>query len=271
VNNTHHYINIDFHHLAQNAHALSEVVWSMRLLEFLLVAGAVGLISRARWKGAFVVGWFVSFGLIKGTVSYANVYDTSVYRFLLPAWPAWTLIVAGLVYCWPAGESAPPRRRDEDGVRARAIKPAGWRLLAGAAAVLALAPLVVIAADSPAAKGATLQQNYVGAPVPAVDFGLTAKRTGPHTVRLTWRSQRTARTHTTYAIFKAKNDGCDYPTLVDCRFTMPLIGISHTESFADTQAVARVQYRIGLVSGSTVQVDSPALLLLSKPLVVAAP
>jgi hypothetical protein len=268
VSNSHKYVNINFHHLAQNAKALSEVVWSFRVLEFLLVAGVVGLIGRGRWKGAFVAGWFVSFGLIKGTVSYANVYDTSVYRFLLPAWPAWTLIVAGVVFCWPAGEAERPRRRDDDRARARVARAADWRLLAGVAVVLALVPLVVVVADSPAARGAIVQQNYVGAPVGAVDFGLQAHRIGPHTVRLEWNSRRSARAVTTYAIFKAKGDGCVYPTPDLCRFTMQLIGISHTERFSDTQAVGRVQYRVGLVSGSTVQVDSPALLLVSKPLVV---
>ena len=114
AHNSHKYLNIDFHHLSVNVHALGQTFWSVRLLEFLLLAGAFGLIARARWKGAFVVGWFVAFALIKGTVSYANVYDTSLYRFLLPAWPAWTLIVAGAVFLL-ARRHAPSARHNAQG------------------------------------------------------------------------------------------------------------------------------------------------------------
>jgi hypothetical protein len=262
--NVHKYLNVDFHHFAQSAHELSDVFWSVRLLEFFLIAGAVGLIARARWKGLFVVAWFLGFAVVKGGSSLANVYDTSFYRYLLPAWPAWTLIVAGAVFCWP-------------GVVRRAARPAsaapvspvrlpGRRLLVAAGLVLAVGPFTLIVAVSPAARGAYVQQNYVGAPVAAVDFGLRARRIGPHTVRLTWDPMQTKRARTTYAIFKARDDGCVYPVPEQCRFTMPLIGIAHRDRFSDPQAVGNWQYRIGLVSGTTVQVDSPALLLVSKPL-----
>jgi hypothetical protein len=260
-------VNIDFHHFARTAHELSEVLWSLRLLEFFLVAGAVGLVARARWKGLFVLGWFVAFAVIKGGVSYANVYDTSLYRFLLPAWPAWTLIIAGVVFCWPG--AARRARTIASAARAdAAARRPGRRLLVATGLVLALGPLVLVVAVSPARKGAIVQENYVGAPVAALDFGLKAYQTDPHTVRLTWDSQQTKRAKTTYAVFKAKDDGCDYPLPALCRFRMPLIGTAHAAGFSDTQAVGSVQYRVGLISGTTVQVDNPAMLLVSKPLKV---
>lgn len=265
--NTGKYLNIDFHHLSVVVHDLGQAFWSVRLLELLLVAGSFGLIVRARARGAFVVAWFVAFALIKGTVSYANVFDTSLYRFLLPAWPAWTLIVAGVVFCWPAGAAARARWR--------AAAPAGTRAppvraLVAAGLVLSLAPLLLVLVASPTSRGATIQANYTGAPIAAVDFGLRARRTSPHTVRLEWRSMRSPRATTTYAVFKAADDGCDYPSnaVGMCRFRMQFIGSSTSTSFVDTQAVARRMYRVGLVAGPSVQVDNPALLLVSKPLTV---
>jgi hypothetical protein len=185
---------------------------------------------------------------------------------MLPAWPAWTLIVAGVVFCWPGVVGR--ARTQAASARLKAPRLPGRRLLVGSALVLALAPLVLIVAVSRAKRGAIIQENYVGAPIPAVDFGLKARRTGPHTVRLAWKSRHTKRANTTYAIFKAKDDGCAYPTPTLCRFRMPLIGTAHGTGFSDTQAVGRAQYRVGLVSGTTVQVDNPALLLMSKPLIV---
>jgi hypothetical protein len=132
--------------------------------------------------------------------------------------------------------------------------------------------LALVLAISPAERGATVNQNLTGAPVPAVDFSLQARRTDAHTIRLAWRPMTTARGDTTYAIFKGADDGCDYPSLEIsvCRFRMQLVGISHRPSFVDPEAVTRRLYRVGVVAGSTVQVDNPALLLMSKPLTVNA-
>jgi hypothetical protein len=260
VHNAHNYVNINFHQLMLNTHELREVFWSLRLLEFLLVAGSIGLIGRTRWKGAFVVAWFVSFGLIKGTVSYSNVYDTSLYRFLLPAWPAWTVIVAGVVLCWPAARVRRAATNTSRGV--------DWRILAGAALVFALGPFLLIVADSPAKPGAIIDENSVGAPIPVVDFGVQAHQIGTNAVRFTWKSMSTKRAATTYAIFKAADDGCGQldPAHPLCRFKMQLIGTTHTTGFVDSQAVTRRLYRVGLIAGTTVQVDNPSMLLMSKPI-----
>lgn len=266
AHNAHKYLNIDFAHIAANLHALKEVFWSFRLLEFLLVAGSIGLLTRARWKGAFVVAWFAGFALIKGGVAYSNVYDTSLYRFLLPAWPAWTLIVAGVALCWPAGLAARARRRTADSARAQALRVPGRRVVLATALVFAALPFILIALLSPAKPGAIIDENYVGAPIPVVDFGLAARQTGPHSMRLSWHDRTTPRAKTTYAIFKAADDGCGQldPVHPLCRFKMQLIGTSHSSEFVDTQAVTHRLYRVGLVAGSTVQVDNPSLLLMSK-------
>jgi len=271
ANNVHKYVNIDFQHLAQNLHDLREVFWSLRLLEFLLVAGAVGLIARARWKGIFVVGWFVAFALIKGTVSYSNVYDASLYRFLLPAWPAWTLIVAGVVFCWPVGTAVRARQRALDLARAGASRVVDRRIVAGAALVLALGPLLVIVADSPAKPGAIIDENYTGAPVPVADFGIHVHQTGAHSVRFTWNAIGTKRAATTYVIFKDATNGCGPmdPVHPLCRFKMQFIGSTHSTEFVDAQAVTRRFYRVGLAIGATIQVDYQSFLLMSKPVAFA--
>jgi hypothetical protein len=270
AHNTNKYVNIDFHHLAVNLHALGQTFWSVRLLEFLLLAGAVGLIARVRWKGAFVVAWFVAFALIKGTVSYANVYDTSLYRFLLPAWPAWTLIVAGTVFCWPAGAAVHARHRANDIARATDIRAARWPTVVGVALVLSIGPFLLIAADSAAKPGAIVDENYTGAPIPVVDFGAHAQQIGPHTLRLTWKGMGTKRAKTTYVIFKAGDNGCGaVQEAYLCRFKMQFIGSTHSTEFVDEQAVTRRFYRVALAEGSVIQVDYQSFLLMSKPLVFA--
>lgn len=261
------YLGIDWHHLAQNTHALGQVFWSVRLLEFLFVAGAIGLISRARLRGLVVIGWFVVFGLIKGTVSYSTVYDTSLYRFLLPAWPAWVLIVASVVFCWPRGRAVRERERDldreHDPPKALPMK----RLLIVAAIVFAAGPLALASAVRPIGKDTIAQMNYTGAPVAIVNFGLQATQTAAHDVHLDWSAVRTKRASGWYQVFKAKNDGCLYPPLgaKDCLFTMQLVYSTRKSAFDDAQASGHVVYRVALAAGGRIDSNTSSYLLLSKP------
>ncbi len=268
----HQYFKFDWHHVQENVHALHEVFWSLRLLEFLLVAGAVGLVARSRARGALVVAWFLAFVLIKGTVSYAGIYDTSLYRFLLPAWPAWVLIVAGVIFCLPVGPARRARQLEGDQARAKAYRPLGRRLPLAAAVVLALGPLVAVAASSPIPADRVAQvyraPDYTGAPVPVVDFGLRGRLVGPHTVRLDWADKGTARALTSYQVYKGRDAGCLHlnQAVPVCFLDMVAIGTARGRSFVDPQADGRVEYRVALGPGRRIQPDTPALLLLSKPI-----
>ena len=258
VNNAQTYVNINLHHLASNAHAIDETFWSLRALEFVLLAGSFGLLRRARLRGALIVAWLVAFVLIKGTVSYSNVYDTTFYRFLLPAWPAWVLIAAGVVFCWPGGGATRPD--------VRPVAPPGRWSLAAVGILFAALPLALVLADSPAPLDQIVQQNAVGAPIAAVDFGLTARQTGPHTVLLRWRPQGTRRATTGYVLYKARTNGCTLDGPSTCELRMLVIGTPTSTSFVDTQALPHADYRIGLVPEQPpVQPDNPPLILVSTP------
>ncbi len=269
VSGTHRYLNIDWHHIGVNVHALGQVFWSVRLLEFLLLAGAVGLVVRSRLRGALIVGWFVGFALIKGGVAYAGVYDTSLYRFLLPAWPAWILIVASVVFCWPSGPERRARQRVADERRAATSGPTARGVLIAAGVVLAAGPLVFAAAASPVGPDVVAQMNYTGAPVAVRDFGLQAKRTGPHELTVTWKPVHTGRARTWYQLFKARTDGCVYLAsgAKDCLLRMPVNASTRLTSFVDRQATGRIVYRVGLASGRRIDPNTSSYLLLSKPLV----
>ena len=263
------YLRLNWHHLGQNVNALGQVFWSVRLLELLLVAGAIGLLVRGRMKGLLVVGWFVAFAVIKASPTYAGVKDTSVYRFLLPAWPAWVLIVAAVVLCWPVGAARRVRQRSEDEARSATARPPARGLIAAAAALLAVGPLVLAAAASPVHRGTVAQMDYGGAPVTIEDFQLRARQIGPHTVELDWSHIRTSRARYAYRIFKGDDAGCHYANVgaPDCLFRMPLITSVRRPVYIDRNAGGRKVYRVALAEGTRVQPDNTALLLLSKPIV----
>jgi hypothetical protein len=268
----HQYVNFDWHHLDANVHDLREVFWSLRLLEFLLVAGAVALILRSRSKGLLVVLWFVGYAVVKATNIDASVQSTSVYRYLLPAWPAWVLLVAGIVLLWPGGVSARARQRSDDDTRSEALDPLPRALVIGAALVLAAGPLALGVAASPIAAKTVAQQDFTGAPVAVVDFHLIAKRVDPTTVTLTWRSVKTGRAVYDYRVFKDSGGGC--ATLGQgapvCRFSSAAIGGTTALTFTDPSAQGRLVYRVALAAGWSTEQTNSNILLLSKPVSVPA-
>jgi hypothetical protein len=271
IDGFHHYINFNWAHLSANVRDLEEVFWSVRMLEFLLIAGTIALIARARWKGVLVVAWFVAFALIKATNVDASVKTTSVYRYLLPAWPAWVLLVAAVVLLWPTSPVTRSRRRVEDEGRARAVRPAPRALVVTAGVILALVPLVVAVAASPVSAGTIAQLSYSTAQVPIVDFRLSAKRTNGDTVRLRWAAPRTGRARYAYRIFKGLNDGCTVygQGAPACLFFTPGLADTTRSTFEDRNATGAAVYRVGLVGGWST--EQPSVLLLSKPLTVPAP
>src|SRR5581483_8039002 len=94
--------------------------WSVRVLEFLAVAGLLGALRRSAWKGAFLGVWFIAFVIVKGSTDLASVPSVSYYRYVAPA-------------------TTP------------AALPGGLRTAGIAAVLLGLVPLAVLAA-TPAAS-----------------------------------------------------------------------------------------------------------------------
>jgi hypothetical protein len=278
VGGVHDYLTLNGGHLRENLHELREVFWSLRLLEFTLVAGTVGLVARARWKGALVAGWFLGYALVKGTATESGVYSTSLYRLMLPAWPAWTLLVAALVFCWPIGVARRRKQTTADAARAQPPRPVDRRVLLAAVLLLAVGPLVVAAAATPIPRD-SVAQAYVGdglrgSPVPVVDFHLHLQRVNDNTVALRWGDLSTSHADTIYWVYKADNIGCkhDKRGAPVCFRNMTLIGTTRRSEFVDAGANRRFFYRIAL--GSSAQAtnsDNPDLLLLSDPVMISAP
>jgi len=267
----HRYLNFDWHHLGVNLHDLREVFWSLRLLEFVFVAGSIALVGRSRAKGALVVCWFLGFGLVKATNNLSSVPSTSLYRYLLPAWPAWVLIAASLPFLWPSGVAARARARAADPGRVAAIRELPWVAVSIVAIVLAVGPLAIAIAAAPVGKDAVAQQGAVG-PVPVVDFGLVARRSGTNAVALSWRPIRTTRAHYVYRVFRDATDGCSYSGTGApvCAFSSPAIADTREPAYDDPSADGRAVYRVALVANWSLEPARSNALLLSRPVTVPA-
>jgi hypothetical protein len=267
----HRYLNFDWHHLGVNLHDLREVFWSLRLLEFVFVAGSIALVGRSRAKGALVVCWFLGFGLVKATNNLSSVPSTSLYRYLLPAWPAWVLIAASLPFLWPTGVAARTRTRAAEARHVAATRHVPRVAMAIIALALAVGPLAMAIAAAPVVKGAVAQHGAVG-PVPIVDFGLVARRTATNGVALSWRPIRTTRAHYVYRVFRDATDGCSYSGTGApvCAFSSPAIADIREPTYYDPSADGRAVYRVGLVANWSLEPARSNSLLLSRPVTVPA-
>ncbi|MBA2359020.1 MAG: hypothetical protein H0V84_11415 [Actinobacteria bacterium] len=89
--------------LAHNFTFVREFFYSLRVLEWLPLAGAIAIARRSLPAALLVAGWFFTFLGVQGSSS--DVLDGSFYRTMLPALPAYCLLAASIPLLAPA-----PRR-----------------------------------------------------------------------------------------------------------------------------------------------------------------
>lgn len=89
-----------FHQLQHNFTFIREYFYSLRVLEFLPLAGALAIARRSLPAALLIGGWFAAFLMIRG--SSTEVLNGSFYRAMLPALPAYVLLAAAIPLLAPA-------------------------------------------------------------------------------------------------------------------------------------------------------------------------
>ena len=250
-NPLHHYVKFDWHQLNLNLLAFKEHFWSVRIVEWLVIAGLIGLARRSLTAALVVGGWFAAFIVTKATYPQAGVTDASVFRVMMPSYPAFILLLASLVYLFPGRH----RARFDAAARPR---PQGRRRLAAlgaAVAVFALYPFVLVAAAAPMHGPQPNAYEAFGL-LRSIDpaLKLTATVDGRR-VRLRWRDAQPAGTGAFYRIWrtKAKDGGATctpVPHAADnCQLVMDDLGAHAGGSFVDrTPSQGTWTYRLGFAA-----------------------
>jgi hypothetical protein len=89
-----------WHQFKQNGIFIREFFYSLRILEFLPIAGFLALGRRSIPGALLIGGWFATFLFIQGTSS--AVADYTFWRPMLPALPAYVLLASALPLLVPA-------------------------------------------------------------------------------------------------------------------------------------------------------------------------
>ena len=264
------YFHLDWHHLHETMLALREHFWSARVIEWLVIAGAIGLLRRSLRAGLLVGGWFAAFIVVKGTYDLGSVDDASIFRLLMPAFPAFVLLLASLPLLFPR---MPGKLRAWQPAVAAASPRTRWALAGVAVLVTAVVPIAAVAAASPLRGPDPPVAMVSNIPIPVrVGIGLTAG-VSHVAVRLHWRPQTPLGGPVFYRVLRlpgaASGITCSSSQGADsCTLTADEIGVTHGALLVDRPKPGTWTYRVGVAAN---WLNDPAygdIYFVSRPLTV---
>jgi Dolichyl-phosphate-mannose-protein mannosyltransferase len=266
------YLNLDWSRLKDDVVQLHEFLPVLPVLIALPILGLIGALRRSLPAALLLLGWVGAFILVKGTSDQANIESGTLLRLFLPGFPPLLIFTALIPLAW--------RDRLPGGPDSRAVDR---RVLAGAAVVFGLVPVLLFLALSPLRDRSAVKYFDENVFVP-VDGGFTVtvgRGGGGELVR--WRGVSASTTDAFYRVFRVRPDEpAPDPTLApgregirclavarhrasDCRLEMTPIGESRTASFVDHPPAGPWVYRVGLVTNWLDDLSLGDLMLLSAP------
>ena len=277
------YVNIDWDHLRLNRDQLREFFWSVRPLEWLPIAGFLGLARRSWPKAALVTVWFVAFLLVKGTAEDSNVEDASFFRLMMPSLPAFVLLLAAIPLLVPKLGETIAARFPPGPVDPRRLQ----RPIAVSAVIFVLIPLVLLATTRTQVGPRTVKNEAQHTSIPVSGgLRLSARPSGGSTA-LSWTTSYHGPVGVYYAVLRSRPlfpdpsnpkdrtvvEGVSCKprqsgTSQDCSLFMRQIHATKDLSFVDRPPPGRWTYRVALGAN---WLDDPArgdLLVVSRPLTV---
>lgn len=243
------YVDLDWGHWKRQMSELREFFRAARLVQWAPFAGAIALALVRRWAGlGLLAGWLGAFLAVKGTSPLAGIEAGSFFRLLMPAWPAYLLLLAAVPLVVPTL----PRRL---GARlepppARPLRP---RWVWAAIVALGLVPLAAVAAARPIdgpdlAVVRLLPLTSILTPVDD-SIDVRARRDGASQV-LTWRDDGW-RANVRYVVLRTQGGGpdvsCATAGVTRCTLTMIPLGETSSRQFRDGSPPPAVTYRIGVI------------------------
>ena len=104
------FVPLDIHQLNHQFLGFREYFWSARLLEFIPIAGTIAVARRSIPKAAFFAVWLAAFFVIKGSSETVSVETATIWRLLMPAWPAYFFLAVSLPLLVPVWGVRLPER-----------------------------------------------------------------------------------------------------------------------------------------------------------------
>jgi hypothetical protein len=241
------YVYLDWDTFRHNMASLREYGYSVRVLQWIPIAGAFALARRSLPLGGLLAGWFGAFLLFKGTAPQATVDSGSFFRLLMPAYPAYFLLFACLPLLLPG-----VLRRIKAGAIPAAPRPIGRRTLIVVGVLFVAVPLVAVAAPQPlsARDPEAISINTILTPVDeAIRVTVTpdgARRT------VTWAHPGFGPTEVFYRVYRTEFQGADVECSTtrspECILKMITLATTRQARYVDLSPPEDARYRIGIAT-----------------------
>jgi hypothetical protein len=180
------YVPFDVDQINYQFLGFREFFFSARVIEFVPIAGAIAVARRSVPQALFLATWLGAFFVVKGSSEAVNVETGSIWRLLMPAWPAYFLLLASIPLLIPVWGDRTARRFP---VRTRPLRPRSVAFI-GAVVVFLAIPLAALAVLPPSDgdRAAKLPHQSLFVPHNA-DFKLSVEAAGDR-LRLKWTPPR---------------------------------------------------------------------------------
>jgi hypothetical protein len=271
------YVPLDREQLNHQFLGFREYFWSARLLEFIPLAGLVAVARRSIPIAGLLATWLAAFFIVKGSSTAVNVETGSIWRLLMPAWPAYFLLGAALPLLIPrlgrrlaAPPDAPPVHRTR------------WRnaamILVAATALAGFGFLALPQDDT--ARAAKIPNRSLFLPLDS-SFRIGGEAVGDGTIRLTWPKPKTAGVDPFYIVLRSPTE-YTFPATDDvvrqglrchddrgavrCTIEMDEAGRSVPRTFRDRPPAGSWTYRVGVAANWLNDPEGGDILVLSEPL-----
>lgn len=258
------YIDWSLDHAHQIERDLRGEFFSARLLEVAPLAGIVGLARRSPAGAVLVGGWFVLVVGIRAGSTLSSIDNASFFRYVMPAYPAFCILVASLLLLVPtygrrlatAARPRPPSRR------------ASSAAVASLAAAFALV-LAVTALAEPVDEPVTVRWDSTQPLVPVVDDLAPSLSSEARRITLRWRATPPTNATTFYRVFRGQgsaNDCSDDGGALYCTLVMQPVGETREPAFSEEPPEAGTWvYRVSVAANWLDDQTQGDPMLMSEP------
>jgi hypothetical protein len=268
-------VHLDFDTWKQNMSNLREFTWSARVVQWLPIAGMVAVARRSVPAAGLLMGWLLAYVVVKGAASVATVESGSYWRLIMPALPAFALLMAAIPLLVPTFMERLGTRLDP-----LPAKPVGWWTTAAVVAVTGVVPILLLLGSGKlyATINTTPPPDYlvralgvdqIEVPVDADIVSLDVRREGDANV-LTW-TDSTSRARTFYRVYRASQSRsfsdmvCDRHGVDRCELRAETLVTTREHRYVDPDPPADASYRIGVAANWLDDVNRGDVFAISPP------
>jgi hypothetical protein len=258
-------VPVDLDEWRRNMSNLREFFFSARLAQWAPLAGFVGVARRSFPAGVLLLGWLLGYVVIKGSSEVASIENGSLWRLVMPALPAYLILIAAIPLLIPT-----LARRLGDRIDPQPARRPSRRVVISLLLVLTVPPLAAVLVATPQDGPAqAIEVDEILVPVDGSTVELRLRPVGD-ALRLEW-DDSTSRAETFYHVYRAGPDEDDTFCLTEggdrCLLTMTELATTRARSYVDASPVKGATYRIGVAANWLNDLDQGDVFVISPPAV----